>query len=202
MEKTSKSVYNKEKYMKDINLKLSLMKNSKYRTTNFSIIEYFVENNFEPLDEEELITKILKDYKSNPNRYVLSKDKVCFKSERSFKQSIKLSISKNKAFIKGPEIGDLSLNLEKAVQYLKTMYKEYISNSSNVQTPYKIFKNRDKTRSKKGRKSLMSIKEKNKESNNMSMDMDMGNDGIDIIFVEEKENDKEIQIQLRKILII
>ena len=62
-------------YMNEIKEKLKEMKNSQFRTTNFSLIEYFVENNFKPLDEEELISKILDDFKANPNKYVLSNDK-------------------------------------------------------------------------------------------------------------------------------
>ena len=71
-------------YIQEINQKLSVMKNSQFRTTNFSLIEYFAENNFRPLVIDELISKLLKDYKSNPKKYILSSDKGSFKSEKEF----------------------------------------------------------------------------------------------------------------------
>ena len=104
-------------YIQEIKRKISMMRKSKYRTTNFSLIEYFVENNFNPLKEDALISKILADYKSNPRKYILSKDKTCFKTEKSFKSSVKLSILKNKSFSKGPRRGELTLNLENTYKY-------------------------------------------------------------------------------------
>lgn len=131
-------------YIQEINQKLSVMKNSQFRTTNFSLIEYFAENNYKPLVIDELISKLLKDYKSNPKKYILSSDKGSFKSEKNFKKSINISISRNKAFIKGPKYGQLSLNLEKTLQYLDTMYKQYINNSSQIKTPYKLLSHKNK----------------------------------------------------------
>ena len=72
------------------------MKRSEYRTTNFSLIEYFAENNFKPLNLNSLVSKLLRDYKSNPKRYVLANDNIPFKSEANFKISIQVSIKKNK----------------------------------------------------------------------------------------------------------
>ena len=156
-------------YINKINEKLKAMKNSQYRTTNFSLIEYFAENNFMPLEEENLISKIMDDYKANPNKYVLSHEKSCFKSEKSFKMSVKLSISRNKAFIKGPKSKQLSLNLEKTFQYLKTMYNRYINNSSNINTPYKIFE--DNNNCSKPNKKLPTIFENDETTNLDSNEM-------------------------------
>ena len=128
----------KKDYINDINQKLKDMRKSKFRTTNFSLIEYFAENNFNPLYEKDLIDRILSEYKSNPNLYVTI-EKGFFKSEKTFLKSVKSSISKNKAFVRGPDFGQISLNLESTSQYLKTMYEKYTNNSSNVNTPYKLF---------------------------------------------------------------
>ena len=125
-------------YINDINQKLKDMRKSQFRTTNFSLIEYFAENDFNPLYEKDLIDRILSEYKSNPNLYV-TREKGFFKSEKTFLNSVKSSISKNKAFVRGPDFGQISLNLESTSQYLKTMYDKYTNNSSNVNTPYKLF---------------------------------------------------------------
>ena len=156
-------------YMNEILEKLKEMKNSQFRTTNFSLIEYFVENNFKPLDEEELISKILDDFKANPNKYVLSNDIGSFKSEKSFKHSVRISISKNKAFQKGPKSWQLSLNLEKTFQYLKIMYDKYINNSLNINTPYKIFG--DKNKYSKTNKKLPPKQESDEINNTDSNEM-------------------------------
>lgn len=142
------NISKRQKYINEINEKLSIMKKSQFRTTNFSLIEYFAENNYKPLLKEELITKLLKDYKLNPKKYVIKNDKATFSSERYFKSGIKLAISKNKSFMKGPGLGELSLNLYQTLQYLKSMYKHYTSNSSNISTPYKIFKKISKSKNK------------------------------------------------------
>lgn len=126
-------------YINDIKQKLKEMGKSEFRTTNFSLIEYFAENDFNPLYEKDLIDRILSDFKSNPNRYVLSRERGFFKNEKTFLNSVKTSISKNKAFERGPDFGQISLNLESTSQYLKTMYEKYTNNCSNVNTPYKLF---------------------------------------------------------------
>ena len=170
-------------YINDINKKLKEMRKSQFRTTNFSLIEYFAENDFNPLYEEDLIDRILSDYKSNPSLYV-TREKGFFKNERTFLKSVKASISKNKAFVRGPDFGQISLNLESTSQYLKTMYEKYTNNSSNINTPYKLFQ-------QKKMQSLETIWEskenKGKEHYHYKDDKNMEIDEEDEDDVEDKE---------------
>ena len=192
-------------YMNEINQKLHVMKQSQFRSTNFSLIEYFADNKFKPLIQEILIAKLLFDYKKNPNKYVLANDKGTFKSEKNFKSSISSSIARNKAFVKGPGPGELSLNLEKTLQYLNTMFNKYTNNSSNIHTPYKIFSSnknsstsiiknikKEKVKHELNHKAddvvNMEIEEqtKNKINNNHSYSIYYGQSGN--IFKKENEN--------------
>ena len=120
------------------------MRRSEYRTTNFSIIEYFAKNDFKPLFLKDLITQLLKDYKLNPKKYVLAHENTPFKSLTNFKLSIQSSIKRNKVFFQGPGAGQISVNLKKAKHYLNTMYGKYINNSKDVKTPIKMFSERKK----------------------------------------------------------
>ena len=173
---TQKKVQKNDKIiMESIKQKINVMKESQFRTTNFSLIEYFAENDFNPLYEKDLISRILTDYRLNPSRYVLSNIKGNFKSEKSFLNSVKNSISKNQAFVKGPKFGLLSLNLEKTYQYLKMMYQKYINNSSKVATPYKLFNN---SKINKASKPLPTIEEFNIENNSESKEEDMDIDEL------------------------
>ena len=129
--------------IKKIRKRLDIMTKSKYRTTNFSIIEYFSKNNFEPLNVDDIIFSLGVDYKSNPEKYVLANNNH-FKSERTFISSIKNSIGKNKSFVKGPGIGQLSLNLKKTLEYLETMFHKYTNNSKDIKTPIKLPKSKYK----------------------------------------------------------
>ena len=79
-------------YKEEIKMKNISMKNSIFRKTNFSLIEYFVENDFKTFKQEEMILLLLTDYKKNPTKYILANDKSNFKNEKSFKTSIKFSI--------------------------------------------------------------------------------------------------------------
>ena len=133
-------------YKDEIKEKISSMKDNEFRTTNFSLIEYFVKNDFRPYNQEELILLLLNDYNMNPTKYILSHDRRIFKNEASFKISIKLSISRNKSFMKGPGIDNLSLNLQNTVHYLRAMYPKYQKHSINIATPYKIFTDNNKKR--------------------------------------------------------
>ena len=163
----------------EIKQKVSVMKKSQFRTTNFSLIEYFAENDCKPLNQDALIVKLLLDYKDNPKKYVLSNDRnSSFKCEKNFKSSIILSISRNKAFVKGPGEGELSLNLEKTVQYLKTMYRQYTNNSSNIHTPYKIFN----PKNNKNRNVQSTVKGIKKENNTY--------DVVNMEIEEQKEKSK------------
>ena len=119
------------------------MTKSKYRTTNFSLIEFFAFHNFQPLNLESLIVNLVFDYNSNPNKYVLSNENSHFKSQKTFVNSIKSSINKNKSFVKGPEDGQLSLNYKKTLEYLNTMFNKYKSNSKDIKTPVKIPKKKN-----------------------------------------------------------
>ena len=142
-----------------INNKLKDMENSQFRTTNFSIIQFFSQNNFKPLNQEEVIKRLLEDYKNNPTKYVLSNEKSNFKNISTFKSSILGSISKNKAFIKDSKNGIISLDLEKTEQYLKAVYRQYTSNSKDVITPQKINANNRFTQKKRsnGMKSTLNF---------------------------------------------
>ena len=142
-----------------INNKLKDMENSQFRTTNFSLIQFFSQNNFKPLNQEEVIKRLLEDYKENPTKYVLSHEKSNFKNISTFKSSIISSISRNKAFIKDSKNGLISLDLEKTEQYLKAIYRQYTSNSRDVFTPQKINVNHGFTKKKRsnGMKSTLNF---------------------------------------------
>ena len=130
---------NSLKYVNEIKKKVNDMKKSEHRTTNFSLIEYFTKNDFHPLKKNELIKQLLKDYKENPSLFILANKKEIFKNEKSFKNSIIISIKRNNSFIDGPGRGELSLDLEKTCHYLKSVYHKYISNSYDVKTPIKLY---------------------------------------------------------------
>ena len=126
-------------YINEIRKMLNVMKKSKYRTTNFSLIEYFAENNFHPLNKKSLINKLLKEYNSNPQKFVLSKGNgKLFNSTSSFMRSILYHISKNNSFISEPDTNELSLDLENTYNYLLSVYNKYTSNSKDVKTPIRV----------------------------------------------------------------
>ena len=129
------------KYVNEIKKKVNDMKKSEHRTTNFSLIEYFAKNDFHPLKKNELINKLLKDYKEHPSLFILANKKEIFKNEKSFRNSIIISIKRNNSFIDGPGRGELSLDLEKTCHYLKSVYHKYITNSYDVKTPIKLYNN-------------------------------------------------------------
>ena len=175
-------------YINEIKQKLKEMRTNQFRTTNFSLIEYFAENDFKPLYEDDLLYKILSDYKSNPNRYI-TKGKGFFKNEKTFLTGVKKSISQNKAFETGPNFGQISLNLESTAQYLKTMYDKYTNNSSNINTPYKLlqpkkFQTLETIYENKEKKH----KHKNNDNNDKCMELDE----------EEDFEDKDKKIENKK----
>ena len=98
----------KNQAINQIKRKLDVMSKSSFRTTNFSLIEYFALNNFQPINIGIVIVHLVQDYKSNPNKYVLSNEIGHYKSEKTFENSVKNAIKKNKSFIKGPGDGELS----------------------------------------------------------------------------------------------
>ena len=121
-----------------IKRKLDVMRKNHYKTTNFSLIEYFADNNFQPINIKFALIHLVSDYKINPKKYVVSNENSHFKSEKTFEKSIKNAINRNKSFVKGPGDGQLSLNLIKTLEYLDTMYNKYKTNSKDIKTPIKL----------------------------------------------------------------
>ena len=157
---------NNKALINEIRQKVNVMKKSKYRTSNFSLIEYFVNNNFQPLNLNYLILKLIEDYNSNPERYVLSDNKKIFKSEKTFKQSLIRLARYNNSFEIGPGEGELSLNLKNTLQYLRSVYKKYISNSRDVKTPIKISSNY-----KNNKKEIQNNNIKEKDNNDFDIEI-------------------------------
>ena len=60
-------------YINEIKKKVNIMKENTYRTTNFSIIVYFVKKNFLPLNKSILISNLTRDYKNSPNIFISKK---------------------------------------------------------------------------------------------------------------------------------
>lgn len=143
-----------------INKKLKDMEKSQFRTTNFSIIQYLAKNRFKPLKQDDIINRLLEDYKQDPKKYILSNEKTNFKNINTFKSSILVSISKNKSFEKDSENGKIWLNLKNTCQYLQAMYRKYTSNSRDITTPNKIniFNQYKKKKKNIGMKSVLNVK--------------------------------------------
>ena len=144
-------------FINEIKYKIMLMKRSEYRTTNFSIIEYFANNDFKPLLLNSLISQLIKDYKSNPKKYVLAHENVPFKSLSNFKSSSQSSIKRNKVFFNGPGDGQLSVNLKYVKHYLNTMFGRYTSNSKDVKTPIKMFSKKKRQRPAQIKKPIIPV---------------------------------------------
>ena len=98
--------------------------------------------------------------------------KALLNQKKNFKKSINISISRNKAFIKGPKYGQLSLNLEKTLQYLDTMYKQYINNSSQIKTPYKLLSHKNKNNKTSNLPKMTEIKIENKILDGIDMEIE------------------------------
>ena len=147
--------------MEKIKEKISLMKNNQFCTLYSKLIEYFEENNFQPLIQEKLIAKILKEYNSNPDKFILPNNKGKYKSEKFFKKSVEVTISNNKIFKKGPNIGQLSLNLGEAKNYLDNIYKKNEKNVKDIMSPNK----KPNSNKEKPRESI--LKNNNKGKNNI-----------------------------------
>ena len=95
--------------------------------TNFATILYIEENKFKKIPIEAIRTKIRNDYYTNKKIFVNSKNNKPFDSKANLIKSLNISISKNKAFITEKIDGQsyISLNEQKALGYLKKMYKKY-----------------------------------------------------------------------------
>ena len=126
-------------YINEIRTRVNKMKRSKYRTTNFSIIDYFVKNNFHPLNKRTLISNLLNDYKASPNSFI-SQVNSLIKTENDFKRSILMYIKYNNSFYEGPGKDHISIKLENAYYYLVSVFNKYVTNSIDLRTPYKLNK--------------------------------------------------------------
>ena len=129
-------------YINEIKKKVNTMKKNQYRTTNFSIIVYFVKNNFLPLNKNILISNLIRDYKASPNSFISNRSNSIYKSESSFRKSARYYIRHNNAFFEGPGKEQLSLNIENAVNYLRSVFNKYKNNSKDVKTPVKSYDNK------------------------------------------------------------
>lgn len=128
-----------QNYINEIKKKVNIMNNSKYRTTFFAIIACFVKNNFIPLSKEVLKSKLIKDYKASPRSFVNAKNYAIIESESAFRKSILYSMRSYKYFIAGPGEGQISLNLEFACYYLRSVFKKYVNNPRGFSTPIKLY---------------------------------------------------------------
>lgn len=108
------------------------MKNNKRRTTNFYIIFYLTEHDFDKILISEMLQKIKEEFNLEPDKFINSHTKNPFDSEKKLVQSVMGSLRRNKAFII-EQVGKekfVLLNLPKALEYLNKMYKKY-TNSDN-----------------------------------------------------------------------
>ena len=128
-------------YINEIKTRVKKMKRSKYRTTNFSIIDYFVKNNFLPLNKRTLIKNLLNDYKASPNNFI-SQGNSLIKTENDFKRSILMYFKYNNSFYEGPGKDQISINLENTYNYLVSVFNKYVNNSIDLRTPFKFHRSK------------------------------------------------------------
>ena len=166
-----------KKIKEEIIEKLSIMKDNEFCTTNFRLIQIFAENGFKAFKIDDLTTKLLNDYNENPKKFVLTNCKGTIKSQKNLRNSINLSIARNKSFIKGPGIGQLSLNLEKTNEYLNSMFKKYTTNSKNVITPIKIPRNNKKN----GKQSCIKDLDLNGAHNHFGMEIEEPQNNMELL---------------------
>jgi len=110
------------------------MKQNNNRTTNFSIILYMDENDYQKISIDSIKEKLKKDYSTNPEMLINSTTKCPFESLKNVLQSLNSSISRNRSFkteVKN-KIKYVSLNTELALEYLRKMYKKYTNKNPNV----------------------------------------------------------------------
>ena len=129
-------------YINEIKKKVNIMKKNTYRTVNFSIIVYFVKNNFHPLNKEILISNLIRDYKASPNIFISNRNYI-YKTESSFRKSIRYYIKHNNCFYEEARKEELKLNYENAVYYLRSVFNKYKNNSRDVKTPVKSYDNKN-----------------------------------------------------------
>ena len=120
--------------LKEINDLLKEMEKNEHRTTNFAIILYLSRHKDNKMLLSKIKEKIKKDYKNNNSLFLKSKKNEEFKSESQLQLSISGSISRNKSFIVEQKYDDklISLQYDKALEYLKKQYKKYISETSDI----------------------------------------------------------------------
>ena len=120
--------------LKEINDLLKEMEKNEHRTTNFAIILYLSRHKDNKMLLSKIKEKIKKDYKNNNSLFLKSKKNEEFKSESQLQLSISGSISRNKSFIVEQKYDDklISLQYDKALEYLKKQYKKYVSETSDI----------------------------------------------------------------------
>ena len=124
----------KKEIIQNIETMLKDMKENQFRTTNFAIILYIIENHAQKVLLSELKKNIIKDFKTEKKIFISSKTKKPFTSEKQLSFSINGSISRNKSFkkeIKNKETY-ISLVYENVLAYLEKMYNKYKSNKADI----------------------------------------------------------------------
>jgi len=131
------------------------MKQNNNRTTNFSIILYMDENDYQKISIDSIKEKLKKDYSTNPEMLINSTTKCPFESLKNVLQSLNSSISRNRSFkteVKN-KIKYVSLNTELALEYLRKMYKKYTNKNPNVFSDITSLTSIDSKKTKLGNKS-------------------------------------------------
>lgn len=131
------------------------MKQNNNRTTNFSIILYMDENDYQKISIDSIKKKLKKDYSTNPEMLINSTTKCPFESLKNVLQSLNSSISRNRSFkteVKN-KIKYVSLNTELALEYLRKMYKKYTNKNPNVFSDITSLTSIDSKKTKLGNKS-------------------------------------------------
>lgn len=162
------------------------------RTTNFALIVYLVKNEYKKMAFKLLTEKIKRDYEGHQVVFLNSLSKKPFEQEVRVMNSIKSSLYRNKSFNIEKVNGEkyISLNLEKALQYLEKMHQKYInkeldvSSISSAGSPRKInYKNEEEDKKFLGYKTLR--KKQKKKYPKQRLDSLDSSDSFDVI-AEEK----------------
>lgn len=186
------------------------MKQNNNRTTNFSIILYMDENNYQKISIDSIREKLKKDYSTNPEMLINSSTKCPFESVKNVLQSLNSSISRNKSFkteVKN-KIKYVSLNTELALEYLRKMYKKYTNKNPNVFSDITSLTSIDSKKTKLGNKSekkkLLGNKTK-RDSSKSNKDIQSNSDEEDKIYSDFKylyENLRESNKKKKKNFLI
>jgi hypothetical protein len=167
------------------------MKQNNNRTTNFSIILYMDENNYQRISIDSIKEKLKKDYSTNPEMLINSTTKCPFESLKNVLQSLNSSISRNKSFkteVKN-KIKYVSLNTELALEYLRKMYRKYTNKSTNafsdITSLTSIESKKTKLGNKSEKKKLLGNKTK-RDSSKSNKDRQSNSDEEDKIYSDFK----------------